>query len=154
MLPSAKQSEFDRTCQDILTQCACEALRRTSRAVTSRYQVSLRTVGITAGQLPILVAAQLMGPVPLSPLASQLGMDRTTLTRNLSGLQAADLVSIERDADRRVRLVAITPAGRRALRRATRAWREAQSHVVSAFGRDRMRSLLGELEALASVAAR
>ncbi|MBV8527244.1 MAG: winged helix-turn-helix transcriptional regulator [Candidatus Dormibacteraeota bacterium] len=148
------QPEFDRDCQDILTQCACEALRRTSRTVTSRYQENLRAVGITAAQLPILVAAHLMGPVPLSPLATQLGMDRTTLTRNLAGLQEADLVSVDPDVDRRVRLISITPTGRRALRRATGAWREAQSHVESAFGRERMRALIGELEALASVAAR
>lgn len=154
MSPAPGQSKFESDCQEILTQCACEALRRTSRAVTSHYQENLRSVGITAAQLPILVAAQLMGPVPLSPLAAQLGMDRTTLSRNLVGLQEADLVSVNRDSDRRVRLVAITPAGRRALRRATGAWREAQSHVETAFGRERMRALLGELEALVSVAAR
>ena len=149
-----RHSAFDSECHDILTQCACEALRRTSRAVTSRYQEDLRSAGITAAQLPILVAAQLMGPVPLSPLATQLGMDRTTLSRNLVGLQAAGLVSVDRDVDRRVRLIAITSAGRRTLRRATGAWRSAQSRVESAFGHERMRALLGELEALATAAAR
>ena len=153
MQGTPSQAAFDSDCRDILTQCACEALRRTSRAVTGRYQQHLRDAGLTAAQLPVLVAAQLMGPVPLSPLAAQLGVDRTTLTRNLAGLQEAGLVSVDRDVDRRVRLVALTAAGRRALRRATRAWREAQSHVESAFGRERMRALLGELEALAGAAA-
>lgn len=153
MKGTAAQTEFESDCRDILTRCACEALRRTSRAVTGRYQQYLRESGITAAQLPILVAAQLMGPVPLSPLAAHLGMDRTTLTRNLAGLQEGGLVSVDRDVDRRVRLVAITATGRRALRRATRAWREAQSHVEAAFGSERMRTVLGELEALAAVAA-
>lgn len=115
---------------------------------------NLRGVDVTAAQLPILVASQLMGPVPLSALATQLGMDRTTLTRNLAGLQEARLIAVDADVDRRVRLVALTPAGRRTLRRAIRAWREAQSDMESRFGVERMRALVGELDSLARVAAR
>ena len=154
MPASAARRDFDSDCQDVLALCACEALRRTSRAVTARYQDSLRDVGITAAQLPILVAAHVMGPAPVGALATQLLMDRTTLTRNLAGLQHAGLVSVDPDADRRVRLVALTPAGRRTLRRAIGAWRVAQSDMESLFGGERMRSLVGELGALAGVAAR
>lgn len=154
MSPSGLQPDFESECRDALTLCACEALRRTSRAVTARYQESLREAGVTAAQMPILVAAQLMGPVPLGPLATQLVMDRTTLTRNLAGLQDGGLVSVQPDVDRRVRLVAITPLGRRTLRRALRGWRRAQSQMESAFGAERLRSLIGELGTLAGVATR
>lgn len=153
MAAPSSQREFEQECQDALTLCACEGLRRTSRAVTASYQKSLRDSGITPAQLPILVAAQLMGPVPVGPLATQLVVDRTTLTRNLAGLQDAGLVSVDRDVDRRVRLVAITPAGRRALRRALRARRTAQARLEKRFGTARMRSLIDELAALTRVAA-
>lgn len=153
MTAPSSQQEFEQACQEALTLCACEGLRRTSRAVTASFQKSLRASGITPAQLPILVAAQLMGPVPVGPLATQLVIDRTTLTRNLSGLQDAGLVSVDQDVDRRVRLVAITPTGRRALRRALRARRTAQAQLETRFGSKRMRSLIEELAALTSVAA-
>ncbi|MGH7685539.1 MAG: MarR family winged helix-turn-helix transcriptional regulator [Candidatus Dormibacteria bacterium] len=121
--------------------------------MTASYQKSLRAAGITPAQLPILVAGHLMGPVPVGPLATQLVIDRTTLTRNLAGLQDAGLVSVDKDVDRRVRLVTITPAGRRALRRALRARRRAQTQLETRFGAERMRSLVGELAALTGVAA-
>ncbi|HEX6538058.1 MAG TPA: MarR family winged helix-turn-helix transcriptional regulator [Candidatus Dormibacteraeota bacterium] len=153
MAEPSRPSDFDADCQDILTRCACEALRRTSRAVTTRYMQRLRGVDVTAAQLPILVAAQVMGPVPVTVLATQLLMDRTTLTRNLVGLQEAHLVTVQQDVDRRVRLVALTAAGRRTLRRAIRAWREAQSQMESLFGGERMSALVRELESLARAAA-
>ena len=150
----AAPPDLDRDCRDVLTQCACEALRRSSRAVTARYQEGLSETGVTAAQLPILVAAQVMGPAPVGALAAQLLMDRTTLTRNLAGLQDAGFVSIDADVDRRVRLVALTPAGRRSLRRAIRAWRDAQSRMESRFGAERVRALVGELGAFARAAGR
>lgn len=153
MAEPTSASGFDADCQDILTRCACEALRRTSRTVTARYMERLRDVEVTAAQLPILVAAQLAGPVPVGALAAQLLMDRTTLTRNLVGLQEAHLVTVQQDVDRRVRLVALTAAGRRTLRRAIRAWREAQSQMESLFGGERMSALVRELESLARAAA-
>ena len=153
MATPTRSPDFDADCHDILTRCACEALRRTSRAVTARYMANLRGVDVTAAQLPILVAAQMMGPVPVTALAAQLLMDRTTLTRNLTGLQESRLVTVAPDVDRRVRLVEITAAGRRTLRRAIRAWRDAQSEMESLFGGERMDALVGELASLARVAA-
>lgn len=143
---------FQRECQDALTLCACEALRRTSRAVTARYEKSLQGTGVRATQMPILVAASLMGPVPVGALADQLVMDRTTLTRNLAGLEAEGLVAITADTDRRIRLVALTPTGRRALLAALRAWRTAQSSTEARYGSSRLRALLGELDALTTTA--
>ncbi|HET9050388.1 MAG TPA: MarR family winged helix-turn-helix transcriptional regulator [Candidatus Dormibacteraeota bacterium] len=153
MAQPAPPSDFDRDCHEVMSSCACESLRRTSRAVTARYQEGLRAVGVSAAQLPILVAAHVMGPAPVGSLATQLLMDRTTLTRNLVGLRDAGLVTVDPDVDRRVRLVALTPAGRRTLRRGIRAWRDAQAQMVSLFGSERMSALVGELGALAGLAA-
>lgn len=153
VLTPAPSSDFDSDCHEVMSSCACEALRRTSRAVTARYQDGLRAAGVSAAQLPILVAAHVMGPVPVGALATQLVMDRTTLTRNLAGLRVAGLVTVDPDVDRRVRLVALTPAGRRALRRGVEAWRDAQSQIEALFGSQRVRALVGELSALAGVAA-
>jgi DNA-binding MarR family transcriptional regulator len=134
-----------------MTLCACEALRRTTRAVTALYQDSLRESGVRATQLPILVAAHLAGPVPISTLADALVMDRTTLTRNLKGLQRDDLVTLEPDEDRRVRLVVLTDKGRAALESAVEEWRRAHDQLVGLFGPERIGGLVAELAALTRV---
>lgn len=138
---------LDRACVEVMTACACEGLRRSARAVTSRYQEVLAGSGVRAAQLPILVGAQLMGPLPLTALAETLLIDRTTLTRNLRTLQGDGLVAVEEDEDRRVRLVVLTAAGRAALERAIKSWRQAQESVATSFGPERLRALVAEVAA-------
>ena len=141
----------ERACGEMMTRCACEALRRTSRSVSAHYQAALADSGVRPAQLPILVAVRLHGRVPVTALAQALGLERTTLTRNLALLQAGGLVGIEDDDDRRVRLVVLTPAGRAVIEPAYEAWRRAQDEVAEAFGPDRLRALVAELAAFDAV---
>jgi DNA-binding MarR family transcriptional regulator len=141
-------SDLDRDCYEILTLCACEALRRTSRAVTALYQEDLRETEVRAAQLPILVGAQLMGPAPITALADALVMDRTTLTRNLKGLEAQGLIVLGSDGDRRVRLVILTDKGRSALQTAVVAWHTSQARVETLVGEHRVRALVADLATL------
>jgi len=141
----------DHAAREMMTTCACEALRRTSRSVTSQYRQALAAVGVRPAQVPVLVAVRLHGRVPVTALAERLGLDRTTLTRNLAVLEAAGLVTIEDDGDRRVRLVVLTDAGREVLEPTYEAWRRAQDRVVDAFGAARLEALVAELDAFDQV---
>ena len=61
----------------------------------------------------------------MAALADFMGMDRTSLTRNLRPPERKRWVRITQgDEDRRVRNVEITPAGIVALRKALPAWRD------------------------------
>ena len=85
------------------------------------------TQALIAAELPVLAAHGLSmwgyavlsaldgGPVRTqATLAEQIGADKTRIISTLDRLQAAGLISREPDAcDRRVRLLSITPAGRR-----------------------------------------
>ncbi len=139
--------EDERACLEIVSTCACEALRRTSRSVTSYFQQALVGTSVRPAQLPILVAVRITGRVPVTALAEGLGLDRTTLTRNLAVLEEGGLVAIEDDDDRRLRLVVLTDAGREVLRPAYQAWRRAQDRLVDGFGAERMQALIAELAA-------
>jgi DNA-binding MarR family transcriptional regulator len=89
------------------------------------------------------------GPLPMSELAARLYMERTTLTRNLKPLEDAGLVERPADPqDARVRLVAITPLGRRKLREARRYWRRAQARVLKLYGADQWLALESQLRTL------
>ena len=72
------------------------------------------------------------GPIPTTRLADFQGLERTTLTRNLGPLIRDGFVRIDEGEDRRVRKVAITPAGEEAARRAFPFWKKAQEAALAA----------------------
>ena len=77
-------------------------------------------------------------PVPISGMADLLGMDRTTLTRNLRPLEALELVVIQPDErDRRVRCLALTAKGQELLKEAVPLWRKAQGESNRRIGPNR-----------------
>jgi DNA-binding MarR family transcriptional regulator len=139
---------------EAVSTCACESLRRTARAVTRDYERALAPSGLKATQFPILAALALGGPLPITTLAEALTIDRTTLTRNLKGLADEGDLTIGPDedaADRRLRVVALTPRGRERLRRALPLWRRAQREVADRYGSERLEGLRTDLAELVAV---
>src|SRR5215468_6052077 len=67
--------------------CACFNLRKTTRAITQFYNAILQPSGLLATQFTLLAILARDHPTPISALADALGMDRTTLSRNLKPLQ-------------------------------------------------------------------
>jgi DNA-binding MarR family transcriptional regulator len=115
------------TAFDIGSACVCLGVRRAARLVARRYDDALRPLGITSGQFSILAALMRDEAVPLGALADALGMDRTTLSRNLKPLEGGRLVVTMSDkADRRVRGLVLTDKGRKLLDHAVPLWLTAQ----------------------------
>ena len=75
---------------------SAQALRRASRAVTQHYERSFRGTGLRATQFSLLTVLTQTGPQALSALAAGVGLERTTLTRNLRLMQAKGLVRVHR----------------------------------------------------------
>jgi DNA-binding MarR family transcriptional regulator len=69
------------------------------------------------------------------------GMDRTTLTRNLRPLTRARWVTAGIGKDRRQRLLQLTAAGRRKLLRSFPLWEEAQRQFLSQIGTESLQEL-------------
>jgi DNA-binding MarR family transcriptional regulator len=112
-------------------QCACSAARRRSRELTRFYERAMRGSGLRASQFTLLATLIQTGPTRTTRLADFLGLERTTLTRNLGPLLRDGLVVIEDGADRRVHKAAITPKGEEAARRAFPAWRKTQDAALA-----------------------
>lgn len=128
--------------------CACANLRRTARIVTQVYDDALKETGLHCSQFTLLGTLALIGPRSMGQLAEALGMDRTTLTRNLRALQRDGLVEDQPDNDGRRRRVAITTRGSVALDQALPLWEQAQKQVVAVLGSDQFGDLLGTLKML------
>src|SRR5258707_7411120 len=69
-----------------MSGCVCFALRKTARAVTQFYDRALKEHRLRGTQLPVLVTVSQQGSGPLAKLCPVLGMDRTTLLRDVRPL--------------------------------------------------------------------
>ncbi len=121
-----------------------------TRLVSRHYDRALAPAGISTNEYSILVRLGSYGPRPLGSLAALLGMDRSTLSREIAPLVEAGLIDATADAaDRRRRVLTVTAEGALRVRQARPLWEAAQAGLAADFGDDRTTALLGELNALA-----
>ncbi|MGE5148433.1 MAG: MarR family winged helix-turn-helix transcriptional regulator [Candidatus Eiseniibacteriota bacterium] len=106
--------------------CMSFALRRAARAMSQHYAKHLRPTGLRGTQFTMLATLVTGGPMPISRMARRLGLERTTLTRNLKPLEAKGWIAVTEDEDRRVHVVSVTAKGRAMARKALPAWHKAQ----------------------------
>ena len=86
------------------------------------------------------------GPVRPAALATQLMLERSTVSRNLAIMQKNGwIAAVETSATGRAMSVAITEAGVAAFTRAGSAWRRAQADAVKMLGPDAAPTLNGWL---------
>ena len=105
-----------------------------ARAVTRLYDDTLRSVGLRATQLAVLVAVGGDNVVSITALAKFMGMDRSTLTRNLTPLERDGFIRVGNEGWRRSRTVEITKKGRSRLREALPLWKKAQETLRRKLG--------------------
>ena len=130
---------------DVSETCVCFHLRRSARAVTQFYDHILAPVGLKATQHTLLTVIRRTGGVSFTRLAELLGMDRTTLTRNLAPLVRDGLAKIESGSDRRVRMVRLTRQGERKLEQAEPLWATAHKRITGGLGEKTWTSLRHDL---------
>jgi DNA-binding MarR family transcriptional regulator len=111
--------------------CVCSAVRRASRAITHHYDEALRGSGLRNSQFTILATLEQAGPIAMTRLAAFLGLERTTLTRNLKPLLRDKLVETREEKDGRVRKIAITAKGVMEARKVFPLWKKAQDTAGS-----------------------
>jgi DNA-binding MarR family transcriptional regulator len=119
---------------EVADSCVCLKVRCAARAVTRAYDAALRPTGLRATQLSVLIAIATEGAVSIAALAEHMGMDRSTLTRNLQPLANEGLVSLGAEGWRRSRTIAITRQGLERMRKALPYWQEAQKSLRAKLG--------------------
>src|SRR3954467_15924555 len=130
--------------------CVCFNLRRVTRMVTQFYDAQMRRHGIRPTQGSILSVLMAKDGWNMAELSDWLGMERTTLVRNLRPLQRDGLVqAVGGGRGNRVELT-ITPEGRKLIEKLAPAWKSAQSAAVKTLGEKRWSAILCDLETAAS----
>ncbi|MBV8213959.1 MAG: winged helix-turn-helix transcriptional regulator [Verrucomicrobia bacterium] len=143
----------DRLPPSKLGACTCTDIRRVARRVTSFYDSALAPAEITITQYSLLASIGRAGQLSHTALAEKLGMDRTTLTRNLRPLTTAKWVTVASGEDRRQRLLQLTAAGKRKLNRCVPLWEKVQSQFVHEVGAQSLQELRKVLRLVESAVA-
>lgn len=132
-----------------MENCVFFNLRWVTRKVTQFFETKMRRHGIRPTQGTILRALNAEENWSMAELSDWLGMDRTTLVRNLRPLQRDGLVQTTGGGrGSRVEL-SITTKGRKKIEEYLPAWRSAQSAAVKTLGKERWSAILSDLEAAA-----
>lgn len=117
--------------------------------MSQKFDRIFRNAGITANQFSILMASYNQEGIFLTKMARVLGMDRTTLSRNVCLLERMGMVSIARGADKRERRIAVTKRGMTLVEETLPLWQKAQNDVVEAIGQEEWEQLLAGLHKVA-----
>ena len=140
--------QFDAT---DLAMCTCANLRKAARSVTKSFDDALRPFDLRATQFTLLATLSNSKKRPLTQLADALGMDRTTLTRNLRPLERRELIRIDSEKDLRVKNVSITKGGLKLFEDALPEWEKVQLLISGKLGQERWSGFINDLSATISI---
>ena len=116
---------------DDFDECLVLNTRMAARTMTRLYGRRLRPYGLTAEQFSLLVSIRKNKRRSVSELAQNLGMDRTTLSRNLNLLESKGLVGCDPAGKGNGRLCQLTGAGQALLDELVPHWRAAQWRLAA-----------------------
>src|SRR5262245_39232050 len=130
----------------LIGECTCLKVRTAARAVTRVYDDAFRPLGLRATQLSVLLAVASSEAVSIASLSRMLGMDRSTLTRNLRPLEAKGLVALGPEGHHRSRTLNITSKGEQIVRKALPLWEKTQEQLRAELKKPHWTNLHAELD--------
>jgi MarR family transcriptional regulator for hemolysin len=132
-----------------LTSDLCWLLSRASHALTTELTAALEKKGMSPRAHSVLATA-MTGEYTQSEVARAVGLDKTTMVVTLDELEAARLAERRPSpGDRRVRVIAVTPAGRRKVREAEVIMDRVREDVLAGLSDDDRDVFLRTLASLA-----
>jgi DNA-binding MarR family transcriptional regulator len=122
-------------------------LARASHLISGEFHRIAKAKGFTVSEWRVLASLQGMEPISIGQLAQVAVTKQPTVTRVLDRMEARGHVRrLPNDGDRRVTLVAITPAGSRLVAGLVKLAREHEHRVLEPFGLQRAADLKATLK--------
>ena len=118
----------------IAANCLSVRLRLMNRKVGAIYHEALRTRGIKASQLNILVTVSAFGRVTSQQLCRMLHMDTSTFSRALARLKKNHWLQVEPSGEGKILRIEVTKEGFKKIEQVYPAWQKAQLKAVEALG--------------------
>jgi DNA-binding MarR family transcriptional regulator len=130
--------------------CTNFKTRHFARLLSRHYDAALAEAGLKGTQYALLGHVRHLGPIAPGELARHMGLDASTLTRNLQPLMAAGWLQQTAGRDARSRSIALTEAGAAKHTEAQRHWKQAQLRVNTLLGAERVAALHALIDDCAS----
>src|SRR5579859_2024405 len=122
--------------------CNCTAVRQAARHMQRFYDACLAETGLRGTQYTILLYLSRQQTLTVNALAEALVMDRTTVGHAVKPLERDGVIAIDVDpADRRSRLISLTPQGAARVQDGFNAWRKGQRLFEEKFGSDKAKDM-------------
>ena len=112
-------------CGKVADSCMGMRVRKAARVVANHYDKHLKPSELKGTQFTLLNTIFLNPAANIGQLADILGLDRTTLNRNLKPLERKKLIRSGSGKDPRTRTLKLTPEGTKTLQNALPYWLEA-----------------------------
>lgn len=119
--------------------CYCTNLRRGALWVTEYYDKMLAPSGLSVPQYYLLINLSRMERANLSQWAERVGLDRTTMVRNVKTLENKGLVAL---TEGRGKTFTLTEMGKSTLAQGVALWEQAQERLRSSIGPEDADTLL------------
>lgn len=147
--PSSSGKTLISDARSALAECAGVNVRLAERRITHFLERCMSGSNLSLAQFGLLAHIAAAHDDTITALAERMGLDQSTLSRNLRGLEDAGLVEIvTAEKDLRRRAVWLTETGARQLEAALAEWRNAHSLLSKLIDSALARQLAAETEAL------
>ncbi|MEM8877479.1 MAG: MarR family winged helix-turn-helix transcriptional regulator [Pseudomonadota bacterium] len=110
------------------------SLRNAAHRATLHYDNALGEAGITVTMYRLLKRVDALETPSLTNMAASMGLDRSTLGRNVRVLEKQGLIRMEAGKDSRMAVARLTEAGRETLEKAHPLWAKAQAEMSELLG--------------------
>lgn len=131
---SPKKKALRETADAIADGCLMSRVRLLHRTITSIYDDALRPLGLTAGQLNILVMIAKCGPVAPGVIARRLNMEKSTVSRNVARMCNNGWLTVSTGDTGREQRLTLNATGEALLLEARPLWDEAQIRAKAVIG--------------------
>ena len=143
-----KQVLIQALTDNVAGACMGHKARNLARTLTRRFDEAFRQLGITGNQYSMLVVIMLVKDASMTDLAGHMGLDRTTLIRNLKPLEREGFVTLSSGRYQRARSVDVTDKGVEILAKALPRWQAVQNKLKQELGEEVWLAAHKALEAL------
>lgn len=142
---------FRAELEALVAGCAGLNSRALARRLTRIVDEALKENGVGLAQIGLMALIATHADDRMAALAARAGLDPSTLSRNLRGLEREGLIEIATvEKDLRRRAVWLTESGVRRLQAALPGWRQAQARIADLLQAEFLQEIAKASEKLAA----
>ncbi len=134
-MPQKNERAVDRAAELIAKDCLAVRVRMLNRTITAIYDEALRPLGLTTGQLNILVIVTKRGPMSPGDVARRFNMEKSTVSRNVQRMRKNGWLAVTDSGSGRSQELTLTQLGKTLLEKTVPVWEEAQTRARAVLGR-------------------